>query len=125
MTTGALLDTLCGSDAPVTSVVLYKGFVLSASTAAPCVHLWSLKYDAHHKPTAHIPAGCAHFAVTKDADRVFYVRQQSQREVISWNSHTGECWDKVVLTAPLAAALKPPPGFSSCRFSVGALGSLC
>ncbi|XP_023254066.1 transcriptional repressor TUP1-like, partial [Seriola lalandi dorsalis] len=29
VTTGALLDTLCGSDAPVTSVVLYKGFVVS------------------------------------------------------------------------------------------------
>lgn len=93
MTTGALLDTLCGSNAPVTSVVLHNGFVLSASEAAACIHLWSLKYDARHKPVAHIPADCAHVAVTKDAGRVFYVRQQSQTEVVSWNSHTGQFWD--------------------------------
>lgn len=92
VTTGALLDTLCGSDAPVTFVLLYNGFVVSASTAAACVHLWSLeKYDTRHKPTAHIPAGCAHVALAKDADRVFYVRQQSQTEVISWNNLTGRC----------------------------------
>lgn len=95
MTTGTLLDTLCGSDSPVTSVFLYNGFVISASTAAACVHMWSLKYDTCHKPTAHVPAGCAHIAVTKDADCVFYVRQQSQTEVISWNNNTGQCLGKV------------------------------
>lgn len=102
VTTGALLDSLCSPDAPVTSVVLYNGFVLSASTAAACIRLWSLKYNARHKPAAHIPAGCAHVAVTKDADRVFYVRQQSQTEVISWNNLTGQCWSEVFLTAPSA-----------------------
>uniref|UniRef100_A0A671VJS9 NACHT and WD repeat domain containing 1 n=1 Tax=Sparus aurata TaxID=8175 RepID=A0A671VJS9_SPAAU len=90
VTTGALLDSLCGSDSPVTSLVLYNNVVISASAAAACVHLWSLKYDTRHKPVAHIPAGCAHVAVTKDTDQVFYVRQQSQREVISWNSLTGQ-----------------------------------
>nr|XP_046248190.1 NACHT domain- and WD repeat-containing protein 1 [Scatophagus argus] len=88
VTTGALLDAL-SSDAPATSVLLYRGFVLSASTAAGCVHLWSLKYDSRHKPIAHIPAGCAHVAISKDTERVFYVPQQSQKEVISWNNHTG------------------------------------
>ncbi|XP_070765714.1 NACHT domain- and WD repeat-containing protein 1 [Enoplosus armatus] len=99
VTTGGLLDTLCGSDAPVSSVVLYRGFVVSASTAAAGVRLWSLKYDDRHKPTAHIPAGCAHVAVTKDADRVFYVRQQSQREVISWNNHTGSLSERLAVSA--------------------------
>lgn len=95
VTTGSLLDTLCGSDAPVTSVVLYNGFVVSASTAAAGVHMWSLKYDTRHKPTSHIPAGCAHVTLTKDSDQVFYVRQQSQTEVISWNNLTGQCCCKV------------------------------
>ncbi|XP_022614773.1 NACHT domain- and WD repeat-containing protein 1 [Seriola dumerili] len=90
VTTGALLDTLCGSDTPVTSVVLYKGFVVSASTATSSIQLWNLKYDTQHKPTAHIPSGCAHVAITKDTDQVFFVRQPSQTEVISWNNHTGE-----------------------------------
>ncbi|XP_044216744.1 LOW QUALITY PROTEIN: NACHT domain- and WD repeat-containing protein 1 [Thunnus albacares] len=99
VTTGALLDTLCGSDAPVTSLVLYDGFVVSASTAASCIQLWSLKYDTRHKPTAHIPAGSAHVAITKDADRVFYVRQQSQHEVISWNNHTGSLSDRLAVSA--------------------------
>ncbi|XP_054451988.1 NACHT domain- and WD repeat-containing protein 1, partial [Anoplopoma fimbria] len=99
VTTGALLDTLCGSDSPVTSVVLYHGFVVSASTAAASIHLWSLKYDTRHKPTAHIPAGCAHVAVTKDADRVFYVRQQSQTEVISWNNNTGSLSERLAVSA--------------------------
>ncbi|XP_042339711.1 NACHT domain- and WD repeat-containing protein 1 [Plectropomus leopardus] len=89
VTTGSLLDSLRGSDSPVTSVRLYRGFVVSASTAAACVHVWSLKYDTRHRPVAHVPAGCAHVALTKDADRVFYVRQQSQTEVISWNNNTG------------------------------------
>lgn len=91
VTTGALMDTLCGSLAPVTSVVLYKSFVVSASTAAASIQMWNLKYDTQHKPTAHIPSGCVHVTVTKDADRVFYVRQPSQTEVISWNNHTGQC----------------------------------
>jgi len=94
VTTGALLDTLCGSNSPVTSVVLYHGFVVSASTDAASVHLWNLKYDTRHKPTVHIPTGCAHVAVTKDADRIFYVRHQSQTEVISWNNNTGHFWCK-------------------------------
>lgn len=85
------MDTLCGSHAPVTSVVLYKSFVVSASTAAASIHMWNLKYDTQHKPTAHIPSGCAHVAITKDEDRVFYVQHPSQTEVISWNNHTGQC----------------------------------
>ncbi|XP_037624904.1 NACHT domain- and WD repeat-containing protein 1 isoform X1 [Sebastes umbrosus] len=99
VTTGGLLDTLCGSDSPVTSVVLYNGFVVSASTAAPSVHMWSLKYNTRHKPIAHVPAGCAHVAVTKDTDRVFYVRQQSQREVISWNNNTGSLSERLAVSA--------------------------
>lgn len=89
MTTGALMDTLCGSHAPVTSVVLHKDSVVSASTSSACVQLWNLKYDPQHKPMVHIPSGCAHVAVTTDADRVFYVQQPSQSEVISWSYSTG------------------------------------
>ncbi|KAF3835780.1 hypothetical protein F7725_028338 [Dissostichus mawsoni] len=100
VTTGALLDTLSGSDSPVTSVLLYHGFVLSASKAAASVRLWSLKYDPRHKPTATIPAGCAHVAVTEDADRVFYVRQQSQTTVLSWNNNTGGDSDPPPLDLP-------------------------
>ncbi|KAI3369162.1 hypothetical protein L3Q82_026115 [Scortum barcoo] len=99
VTTGSLLDSLCGSDAPVTSVVLYDGFVVSASSAAVSVHMWSLKYDTSHKPTAHIPAGCAHVTLTKDSDRVFYVQQQSQTEVISWNNLTGSPSERLPVSA--------------------------
>ncbi|XP_034737989.1 NACHT domain- and WD repeat-containing protein 1 [Etheostoma cragini] len=89
VTTGALLDSLCGSDTPVTSVLLHHRVVVSASTAAPGVLLWNLTYDPRHKPPAHVPAGCAHVAVARDADRVFYVRDQSQTEVISWDINAG------------------------------------
>ncbi|XP_059197113.1 NACHT domain- and WD repeat-containing protein 1 [Centropristis striata] len=99
VTTGSLLDALCGSDAAVTSVRLYSGFVVSASAAASGVRLWNLKYDTRHKPTAHVPAGCAHAAVTKDADRVFYVRQQNQTEVISWNNNTGCLSERLAVSA--------------------------
>ncbi|KAM7011931.1 LOW QUALITY PROTEIN: NACHT domain- and WD repeat-containing protein 1 [Tautogolabrus adspersus] len=99
VTTGALLDSLCGSDAPVTSVFLHKGVMVSASSAAACVHLWSLKYDDSHKPPAHIPAGCAHVALTKDADRVFYVRLQSQTEVIGWNNLSGSLSERFAVSA--------------------------
>lgn len=97
MTTGALLDTLCSPEAPVTFLLLYDDFLFSASIAAACGRLWSLKYDRRHKPAAHIPAGCAHAAVTRDAGQVFYVRQQSQTEVISWNTLTGQCWTTALL----------------------------
>ncbi|XP_034564229.1 NACHT domain- and WD repeat-containing protein 1 [Notolabrus celidotus] len=99
VTTGALLDCLHGSDAPVTSVCLHKGFVVSASTSATCINLWSLKYEERHKPTAHIPAGCAHIALSKDADQIFYVRQQSQTEVIVWNNLTGSLSDRHAVSA--------------------------
>ncbi|XP_068599724.1 NACHT domain- and WD repeat-containing protein 1 [Brachionichthys hirsutus] len=97
--TGTLLDTLCGSEAPVTSVVLHGDLVISASTGVAWLHLWSLKYDARHKAAAHIPAGCAHAAVTKDASQVFYVRQQSQTEIISWNNLTGSLSERLSVSA--------------------------
>lgn len=90
LTSGALLDTLCGSDAPVTALRFVSGFLLSASSAATSVHMWNLTYDALHKPTAHIPAGSTYVAVTKDGDQVFYVRHQSQTEVVSWDHRTGQ-----------------------------------
>ncbi|XP_075340638.1 NACHT domain- and WD repeat-containing protein 1 [Odontesthes bonariensis] len=99
VTTGALLDALCGSDAPVTSVLFCDGFLVSASSAAACIRLWSLEYDARHRPAAHIPAGSAHVAITKDGDQVFYVRHQSQREVISWNSLTGSLVQRLPVSA--------------------------
>lgn len=90
VTTGALLDSLCGADAPVTCVLLFNDFVVSASTATSSILLWNLKYDASTKPTIRIPADSAHIALTKDGDQVFYVHQQSHTEVMSWNSHTGQ-----------------------------------
>ncbi|XP_045897237.1 NACHT domain- and WD repeat-containing protein 1-like [Micropterus dolomieu] len=99
VTTGTLLDALCGSYAPVTAVLLYNGSVVSASSAAADIHRWSLKYDTRHKPTGHIPAGCAHVAITTDGDRVFYVREQSQTEVISWNSNTGSPLEHLAVSA--------------------------
>lgn len=90
MTTGALLDSLSGSDAPITSVLLYNDFVVSASTATASILVWNLKYDTSTKPTARIPADSAYVALTKDGDQVFYVHQQSHTEVMSWNSHTGK-----------------------------------
>ncbi|XP_071402923.1 NACHT domain- and WD repeat-containing protein 1 [Centroberyx affinis] len=89
VTTGVLLDALCGTDAPVSSLALYKGFIVSASAAAACVRLWSLKYDIRHKPKAHVPAGCRHVALTADCDTVYYTREESQAEVIRWNNLTG------------------------------------
>ncbi|XP_062251584.1 NACHT domain- and WD repeat-containing protein 1 [Platichthys flesus] len=102
VTTGALVDSLCGSDAPVTSVVICRGSVVSASAAAASVHLWSLKYDARHQPPAHIPSGSAHVAITRDADRVFFVRQSSQREVMSWNNSTGCLSERLSVSAQVS-----------------------
>ncbi|XP_061593628.1 NACHT domain- and WD repeat-containing protein 1 [Cololabis saira] len=102
VTTGALLDTLSGSDAPVTSVFFYNSLLVSASTAAGSVHLWNLEYDTRHKPTTRIPAGSAHAVVTKDGEKVFYVRDQSQREVVSWESLTGSVLERLPVSAEVS-----------------------
>ncbi|KAM4738512.1 NACHT domain- and WD repeat-containing protein 1 [Anableps anableps] len=102
VTTGHLLDALCGCNAPVTSLLLHDGFVVSASTAAASVQLWSLNYDPRHKPPAHIPAGSAHAAVTKDGNQVFYVRHHSQREVMSWNNRTGSLSERLPVSAEVS-----------------------
>uniref|UniRef100_A0A3B3BH33 NACHT and WD repeat domain containing 1 n=1 Tax=Oryzias melastigma TaxID=30732 RepID=A0A3B3BH33_ORYME len=60
VTTGALLDFFCGSDASVTSLLFFRDFVVSASSTKSAIHLWSLKYDCRLKHPAHIPAGSAH-----------------------------------------------------------------
>ncbi|XP_030584090.1 NACHT domain- and WD repeat-containing protein 1 [Archocentrus centrarchus] len=99
VTTGALLDSLCGSDAPVTSVLLYNDFVVSASMSATSILLWNLKYDTSTKPTARIPADSAHVALAKDGDHVFYVHQQSHTVVMSWNSHTGSLSEHLPVSA--------------------------
>ncbi|XP_015232013.1 PREDICTED: NACHT domain- and WD repeat-containing protein 1 [Cyprinodon variegatus] len=102
VTTGLLLDVLCGCNAPVTSLLLYKGFVVSASSAAASVLLWSLKYDTHHQPPAHIPAGSAHSVITKDGDQVFYVHHRSQREVMIWNNRTGSLSERLAVSAEVS-----------------------
>ncbi|XP_035987690.1 NACHT domain- and WD repeat-containing protein 1 isoform X2 [Fundulus heteroclitus] len=102
VTTGLLLDVLCGADAPVASLLLYDGLVVSASPAAPAVQLWSLKYDGSHKRPAHIPAGSAHAAVTRDGDQVFYVQRQSQREVMSWDSRAGSLSERLAVSAEVS-----------------------
>ncbi|KAK5617159.1 hypothetical protein CRENBAI_011653 [Crenichthys baileyi] len=102
VTTGLLLDALCGCNSPVTSLLFYDGFVVSASMAAASVQLWSLTYDARHKPPAHIPLGSAHAAVAKDGDQVFYVHHQSQREVMSWNNRTGSLSERLAVSAEVS-----------------------
>uniref|UniRef100_A0A3B3D407 NACHT and WD repeat domain containing 1 n=1 Tax=Oryzias melastigma TaxID=30732 RepID=A0A3B3D407_ORYME len=90
VTTGALLDFFCGSDASVTSLLFFRDFVVSASSTKSAIHLWSLKYDCRLKHPAHIPAGSAHAALTRDGNQIFYIHHQSQREVVRWNSQTLE-----------------------------------
>ncbi|XP_054645596.1 NACHT domain- and WD repeat-containing protein 1 [Dunckerocampus dactyliophorus] len=99
MTTGALLDVFCGSDAPISSLLFYERFLLSTCAAASCVHVWAVKYDSRHKPTAHIPAGSAHVAVTKDTEKVFYVSQHEPTQVVSWNNRTGKPAGRLALPA--------------------------
>ncbi|XP_029987509.1 NACHT domain- and WD repeat-containing protein 1, partial [Sphaeramia orbicularis] len=98
VTTGALLDTLCGANAPVSSLIWFKDVVVSGSWATACVQVWSLKYDTRHKPAAHIPSGSAHVAITKDCDRVFFVQDQRGKEVISWNQQTGCLADRMAVS---------------------------
>ncbi|XP_032427976.1 NACHT domain- and WD repeat-containing protein 1 isoform X1 [Xiphophorus hellerii] len=102
VTTGRLLDALSGCSAPVTSLLLYDHLVVSASSAADSVQLWSLTYDPSHKPLPHIPAGSAHSAVTRDGDQVFYVRHQNQREVLSWNNRTGSVSERLPVSAEVS-----------------------
>ncbi|CAI5639334.1 unnamed protein product [Oreochromis niloticus] len=102
VTTGALMDSLCGADAPVTCVLLFNDFVVSASAATSSILLWNLKYDASTKPATRIPADSAHIALTKDGDQVFYVHQQSHTEVMSWNSHTGSVCERLPVSAEVS-----------------------
>ncbi|XP_070410493.1 NACHT domain- and WD repeat-containing protein 1 [Nothobranchius furzeri] len=102
VTTGALLDCLRGADVAVTSVLCYDDSVISASTAATSIKIWSLTYDTRHKPPAHIPAGSAHVAITREGDQVFYAHRQSQREVFSWNCHTGSLSDHFPVSAEVS-----------------------
>ncbi|CAN9500293.1 unnamed protein product [Ophioblennius macclurei] len=98
VTTGALLDALIGSDAPVTALRFYYNFLLSAAAAAPTILVWNTKYDTRHRPTPRIPADSAHTTLTQDGDRVFYVRELGHMEVSSWSSQTG------LLDQPLAVS---------------------
>ncbi|KAK7889204.1 hypothetical protein WMY93_024764 [Mugilogobius chulae] len=89
ITTGALLDSLCGLDAPVSCLSLLSDFIVSASSTSTAVKLWTLRYDTRHKPAAHIPTGSTHCALTQDCDQVFYVQNQGHHEVLSWSQQTG------------------------------------
>lgn len=100
VTSGALLDTL-SSELPVSRLVFFKDFLLSASAAASCIHLWSLHYDSRHKPADHTPSGSAHVAIGRDAGEVFYVRHEKQTEVLSWSELKGQC-EPVVTSCPLS-----------------------
>ncbi|KAF6734575.1 NACHT domain- and WD repeat-containing protein 1 [Oryzias melastigma] len=102
VTTGALLDFFCGSDASVTSLLFFRDFVVSASSTKSAIHLWNLKYDCRLKHPAHIPAGSAHAALTRDGNQIFYVHHQSQREVVRWNSQTGSLEERLAVSAEVS-----------------------
>ncbi|XP_078802631.1 NACHT domain- and WD repeat-containing protein 1 [Oryzias latipes] len=102
VTTGALLDCLCGSDAPVTSLLFFRDLVVSASSSKSPIHLWNLKYDPRLKPPAHIPAGSAHAALSSDGNQIFYVHHQSEREVMSWNGQTGSLVERLAVSAEVS-----------------------
>ncbi|XP_038859011.1 NACHT domain- and WD repeat-containing protein 1 [Salvelinus namaycush] len=68
ITTGNLLDSFLGMDAPVTTLALYEGTVVSASSSAYYLKLWHLPSpnDPQQRPKGCIPAGCPQVALTKD-----------------------------------------------------------
>ncbi|CAB1324586.1 unnamed protein product [Coregonus sp. 'balchen'] len=101
ITTGNLLDSFLGMDAPVTTLALYEGTVVSASSSAYYLKLWQLPSpnDPQQKPKGCIPAGCPQVALTKDGDMVYYVRNIGQKEVITWNCHTGSSADTMAVSA--------------------------
>uniref|UniRef100_A0A8C8GKV8 AAA+ ATPase domain-containing protein n=1 Tax=Oncorhynchus tshawytscha TaxID=74940 RepID=A0A8C8GKV8_ONCTS len=101
MTTGNLLDCFLGMDAPVTTLALYEGTVISASSSAYYLKLWHLPSpnNPQQRPNCCIPAGCPQVALTKDGDTVYYVRNVGQKEVITWNCHTGSSTDTMAVSA--------------------------
>ncbi|XP_031642138.1 NACHT domain- and WD repeat-containing protein 1 [Oncorhynchus kisutch] len=101
MTTGNLLDCFLGMDAPVTTLALYEGTVVSASSSAYYLKLWHLPSpnNPQQRPNCCIPAGCPQVALTKDGDTVYYVRNVGQKEVITWNCHTGSSADTMAVSA--------------------------
>nr|XP_029488034.1 NACHT domain- and WD repeat-containing protein 1 [Oncorhynchus nerka] len=101
MTTGNLLDCFLGMDAPVTTLALYEGTVVSASSSAYYLKLWHLPSpnNPQQRPNCCIPAGCPQVALTKDGDTVYYVRNVGQKEVITWNCHTGSSTDTMAVSA--------------------------
>ncbi|KAM9479394.1 NACHT domain- and WD repeat-containing protein 1 [Salvelinus alpinus] len=101
ITTGNLLDSFLGMDAPVTTLALYEGTVVSASSSAYYLKLWHLPSpnDPQQRPKGCIPAGCPQVALTKDGDTVYYVRNIGQKEVITWNCHTGSSTDTMAVSA--------------------------
>uniref|UniRef100_A0A4W5JAR3 NACHT and WD repeat domain containing 1 n=1 Tax=Hucho hucho TaxID=62062 RepID=A0A4W5JAR3_9TELE len=101
ITTGNLLDSFLGMDAPVTALALYEGTVVSASSSAYYLKLWHLPSpnDPQQRPKGCIPAGCPQVALTKDGDMVYYVRNVGQKEVITWNCHTGSSTDTMAVSA--------------------------
>ncbi|XP_055077553.1 NACHT domain- and WD repeat-containing protein 1 [Periophthalmus magnuspinnatus] len=102
ITTGALLDSLCGLDAPVSSLSLLSDLIVSASSSSTAVKLWTLRYDTRHKPPAHIPTGSAHSALTRDCDQVFYVQNQGHHEVLSWSPDTGGVSERMAVSVEVS-----------------------
>ncbi|KAM6945696.1 NACHT domain- and WD repeat-containing protein 1 [Aplochiton taeniatus] len=60
---------------------------------------WHLKYDPQNKPRAHIPTGCPHVALTKDGGTMYFVRREGQKEVITWDCHTGSSPGSMAVSA--------------------------
>uniref|UniRef100_A0A3P8ZG22 NACHT and WD repeat domain containing 1 n=1 Tax=Esox lucius TaxID=8010 RepID=A0A3P8ZG22_ESOLU len=87
ITTGNLLDTFLGMGAPVTTLALCEGTVISASSSAYYLKLWKLPSpnDPQRSPGGCIPTGYSQVALTKDGDMVYFVRNGGRKEVIAWN----------------------------------------
>lgn len=88
--TGQLLDSFSGIGSPVIFLSLYNNVIISASTTSDCLKLWQPDYDPKHKSQPCIPANCPRVVVCKDANTVYFIREEDRTKVYTWSFSEGE-----------------------------------
>ncbi|XP_030640015.1 NACHT domain- and WD repeat-containing protein 1 [Chanos chanos] len=89
LTTGNLLDSFNVIGFPVTSLMTYNRFIVSASIRCRELHLWSLDYNSQHRLKACMPPQCPQVTLSKDGDTVYFVKPGNGKDIFTWSSSKG------------------------------------
>ncbi|KAJ8278725.1 hypothetical protein COCON_G00057910 [Conger conger] len=119
---GNLLDTFWGMGAPVTSLVVYEGTVISMSSSAYYLKLWQLDYNHKHKSDDCFPGSSPLVIPSQSGDQAYFLKHGNRKEIAIWDSRKGTSREPIEVSAVVTClGLAPKKRLLFCGVKTGTI----